>query len=135
MNWGMNLKANGERKKIKHTINNKLIKNLQGMNKGMNREKQHLKTAQNRKRRTEIEHCSKSVNRLPLNAYPAPFLTGTFKTGHKDSDNMRKTQEIFYFSNRFKRKSAETQICFFLCASALKKITTSLFTIYDFSSI
>jgi hypothetical protein len=83
MNWGMNLKANGERKKIKHTINNKLIKNLRGMNKGMNTEKQCLKMAQNRKKRTEIEYCSKSVNYFPLNVYRVPFLTGSFKTGTK----------------------------------------------------
>jgi methyl-accepting chemotaxis protein len=98
MNWGMNLKANGERKKIKHTINNKFIKNLQGMNEGMNKEKQRLKSlkmTQNHKRRTEIEHCSKSVNSLPLNVDRVPFLTGSFKTGATNGGVSKNTDILF----------------------------------------
>jgi hypothetical protein len=42
MNWGMNFKNKCARKNSKHTINNKLIKNLQGMNQGTNRAKHTL---------------------------------------------------------------------------------------------
>jgi hypothetical protein len=73
MNWGMNFKNKCARKNSKHTINNKLIKNLQGMKRGMNRDKQHAETVENRKKRTENENCSKSVNRLPLTVYRTPF--------------------------------------------------------------
>jgi hypothetical protein len=53
------------------------------MNQGMNRRKQHSETAKNRKKRTEIENCSKSVNRLSLTVYRAPFLIYKFKKRYK----------------------------------------------------
>jgi hypothetical protein len=88
MNWGMNFKNKCARKNSKHTINNKLIKNLQGMNQGTNQginqgnihtetfgnpRKMEKKRGMLLKKRTKIEEYSKSVNRLPLTTYCQVF--------------------------------------------------------------
>jgi hypothetical protein len=44
--FGAEFRTNSARKKIKYTINNKLIKNLQGMNQGMNQGKKHAENGE-----------------------------------------------------------------------------------------
>jgi hypothetical protein len=44
--FGDEFRTNSARKKMKHTISNKLRKNLQGMNQGMNVENKHAKNGE-----------------------------------------------------------------------------------------